>query len=90
MESLQLDVVRFILGRDGRGGDDGSVGDDPNEREKREAEGIKLLDASQRTKLEVSGREYRVLVVCAGCKVLVECHHSLRRALSLHCRLDFF
>ncbi|CAM9545684.1 unnamed protein product [Ectocarpus fasciculatus] len=53
VESLQLDVVRFILGRDGRGGDDGGVGDDPNEREKREAEGIKLLDASQRTKLEM-------------------------------------
>ncbi|CAM9625679.1 unnamed protein product [Ectocarpus sp. 12 AP-2014] len=53
VESLQLDVVRFILGRDTRGGDGSGIGDDPSEREKREAEGTKLLDASQRTKLEV-------------------------------------
>lgn len=61
VESQQLEVARFILSGGGRGshngGGDGDTGGKEEssscERENREAEAMRHLDASQRTKLEV-------------------------------------
>ena len=54
VESLQLEAARYILGHGSGEDSDRDMGGDslPN-TERRDATGIKLLDASQRTKLEV-------------------------------------
>eukprot|EP00903_Cladosiphon_okamuranus_P011803 g11091.t1 len=55
VESLQLEAARFILGHGSSGGDsEGDIDPASSSRPRdKEAEGVKLLDASQRTKLEM-------------------------------------
>lgn len=52
VESLQLEAARYILGRSS-GGSGTLDGESPRNTRDREAEGIRLLDASHRTTLEV-------------------------------------
>lgn len=63
VESLQLEAARFVLGRGSSGGDSDGNTDaaSPARPGGREAEGIKLLEASQRTKLQVFACAHFVL-----------------------------